>query len=257
MTNLQQNYSEIAPIILNSAHKSPKVNKMLAILKAAGVIPNNDGTALDIGCSAGFFCEGLATEFKQVIGVDIDSGAIEFAKKQQVSQNIVYTLINDDTIPMPNESLDLVMCNHVYEHVPSADKLFSEIFRVLKPTGVCYLGAANKLIIMEPHYKLPFLSWVPKFVAHRYMRIFKRGDVYYENLRTYGGILRMIHKFEKQDFTIDVMTNPIKFSAADMINPNGIIPKLPIFIFKLIYPFLPSYIFVLRKPASSPSGQRT
>ena len=32
-------------------------------------------------------------------------------------------------------SFDIVICTHVYEHVPNSKKLFDEIYRVLKPGG--------------------------------------------------------------------------------------------------------------------------
>jgi SAM-dependent methyltransferase len=38
-------------------------------------------------------------------------------------------------LPFPNKSFDLVVCNHVLEHVFDLDRAFSELVRVLKPGG--------------------------------------------------------------------------------------------------------------------------
>jgi ubiquinone/menaquinone biosynthesis C-methylase UbiE len=247
MNELQHDLSIITPILLDRNHKSPKVNKMLAVLQDAGLLGRPDGIALDLGCSGGFFCEGLAQHFQRVVGIDIDSAAIDFAKENSVSSNVEYLLINSDDIPFPDQSVELIICNHVYEHVPNVNKLFSEIARVLKPDGVCYLGAASRLVVIEPHFKLPFLSWLPKWLAHRYMRAFGKGNFYYEQLRTYWGIRNMIKNFSVDDYTLRIIKDPVRYCAQDMIDPTGIIARLPVGLLKAIYPFLPSFIFIIRK----------
>jgi SAM-dependent methyltransferase len=247
MKEFQNNLSKITPALLDGAYKKPKVDKLIAVLKSAGVIGEPGGLALDLGCSGGFFCEGLAPYFDSVIGVDIDEEAIDFARQHAIQKNIHYLLISDDKIPAENDSLDLIVCNHVYEHVPDAEKLFMEIERTLRVGGICYLGAASRLTVIEPHFKLPFLSWLPKPLANRYMRWFGKGDYYYEKLRTYWGIKRLIQRFDVQDFTLDIIKKPMKYCATDMISPNGLLPRLPIFFLRTVYPFLPSYIFLLRR----------
>ena len=249
MSNLQEGLSDITPDLLDFEYKKPKVDKMLKVLESTGVIGDTkvQGTAVDIGCSAGFFCEALADYFTEVIGIDIDDKALKMAEERSTNHVVQYKLIDDDTIPLADNSAKLIVCNHVYEHVPSSEKLFAEIHRVLEPNGVCYLGAASKLTIIEPHFKLPFLSWLPKFIAHPYMRLFKRGDFYYENLRTPWGIKKLITAFEVEDVTLKILKDPASYAATDMINENGIIPKIPLSVLKLLHPLLPSYILILRK----------
>ena len=52
-----------------------------------------------------------------------------------------------------------VVCNHVYEHVPDAAALMRDVHRVLRSDGVCYFAAGHTLQLIEPHYRVPFLSW--------------------------------------------------------------------------------------------------
>ena len=40
------------------------------------------------------------------------------------------------------------------------------------------LDQASKLAIMEPHYRLPFLSWLPNSAASLYLRMSRRGSEY-------------------------------------------------------------------------------
>ena len=56
--------------------------------------------------------------------------------------------------------------------------------RVLADNGVLYLGLGNRLGIIEPHYKLPFLSYLPPSLADRYVRASGRADHYYERMNS-------------------------------------------------------------------------
>ncbi len=247
-TNKYQNeLSTISPILLDIEHKTPKVKKMLAILAEAGAINKSKELAIDIGCSAGYFTFALSPYFEKVIGIDIDKHALEIAKNKSYANNITYTIADSMNLPFHDNSVDLVICNHVYEHVPDSSKLFSEIKRVLKNDGCCYLGAASRLTLIEPHYHLPLLSWLPKIIADKYMQITGKGNEYYENLLTYWGIRRLIKDFEVQDFTMSVIEDPDKYCARDMIPKNGFLSKIPMSMWKAFFHFLPSYLFILRK----------
>ncbi len=194
----QKDLSLSSPILLDKEYKKAKVMKMLAILDDTKVLDRpEESLAVDVGCSGGLFTSALAPRFTSVAGIDIDPHAIAVASNENPADNLTYLLADSQELPFPDGSVDLIICNHVYEHVPDAAVLFDEIWRVLKPSGICYLGAASRLIPVEPHYHLPFLSWLPKPLAHRYMRVTGKGEYYYEKLRTYWGIRRLTSKFVK------------------------------------------------------------
>lgn len=255
----QKDLSLQSPILLDSRYKQPKIDKMLAILKDAGVISDTDKkqVALDVGCSKGLFTSAFADYFVSVIGVDIDTHAIPMAQKENNLENVHFSYADSLNLPFQNGSIDLILCNHVYEHVPDPEKLFSEIYRVLKADGICYLGAASRLTLIEPHYHLLFLSWLPKPVAHMYMRVTGRGEYYYEMLRTYWGVRRLISKFNITDYTLKVVENPDKFMARDMILKGGLLEKIPQFVWKSLYYLLPSYILILSKHSASSKNENS
>lgn len=248
----QQNLLEKSPILMDARHKKAKVDKMLAVLMDAGLLDGRVELAVDVGCSVGFFCKALSPYFHKVYGLDIDAGAIALARTE-VPENVKFDIADSMSLPFESNSVDLVICNHVYEHVPDASKLFDEIHRVLRAGGACYLGAASRLTLIEPHYHLPFLSWLPKVIAHRYVRLFGKGTEYYEKLRTYWGIRRLIHKFEINDFSLKIVEFPDRFCARDLIPEGSLVSKIPMFIWRLSYPILPSYIFVLKKQVDNES----
>ena len=51
--------------------------------------------------------------------------------------DVVYCDIAD--VKFPDNTFDLIVCNHVLEHVPRDDLAISELYRVLKPGGVAIL----------------------------------------------------------------------------------------------------------------------
>lgn len=69
-----------------------------------------------------------------------------FLKRFKELKNLDYTTADLDSpladlridvtnIDLPDDTYDVVICNHVLEHVDNVDKAFSEIKRILKPNG--------------------------------------------------------------------------------------------------------------------------
>ena len=81
-------------------------------------------------------------------------------------------------LPVSAATFDLLIVNHVYEHVPEPRTLFAEVSRTLRPGGCAYVTAGSRWALLEPHYRLPFLSWLPAGLADRYVRATGRGEGY-------------------------------------------------------------------------------
>ena len=47
-------------------------------------------------------------------------------------------------MPMPSDTMDLVLCNHVLEHISDDNGALNEIYRVLTPNGLLILGVPNE-----------------------------------------------------------------------------------------------------------------
>jgi 2-polyprenyl-3-methyl-5-hydroxy-6-metoxy-1,4-benzoquinol methylase len=202
---------------------------------------------LNVGGSAGIIDEYLSRYFNQVIGMDIDEKAITYASNNFSKNNLIFELGDAMNMQYDTNSFDVIVCSQVYEHVQDAKKMMEEIYRVLKPKGIVYFAAGNRLVYNEPHYDLPLLSVIPRPLAHIYLKLLKKGDYYYEKHFTYWGLKRLVKPFNRYDFTKLILQEPQKYAAEYMIKPNSVKQKLAIFIAKYFKWILPGYIWILEK----------
>ncbi|MBW2062301.1 MAG: class I SAM-dependent methyltransferase [Deltaproteobacteria bacterium] len=205
-------------------------------------------TVLDVGSSTGIVGSYLSGFFGKVIGIDIDREAVEFARQAFPKSNLEFRLGDAVNLDFEDQTFSVVICMHVYEHVPDANKLISEIYRVLNPGGVCYFAAGNRLNINEAHYELPFLSVIPRPLAHVYMRLAGKGNYYYEKHLSYWGLKKLARRFEIIDYTKRIIEAPGLFQAEYMVRPGTITGALAKAVAHYAFWLCPSYIWLLRKP---------
>jgi ubiquinone/menaquinone biosynthesis C-methylase UbiE len=181
------------------------------------------------------------------VGMDIDQEAVQYARKHSSSPRVHFLTADSMVLPFHNNSIDVIVCNHIYEHVPQAERLMDEIYRVLKKEGCCYFAAGNKYMVIEGHYGLPFLSWVSKRFAHRYLRITGKGHFYYEEHRSLESLKRLVKNFRIHDYTLAIIRDPERFSATDLLNPKSFLYKWTRWLAPFLYPWIPTYIWILTK----------
>ena len=251
---MQLAYSEFQAVMLDEQGRRRKAAKILAVLRHfLGRADFSGLKVLDIGCSAGFISDELRLAGADVIGLDIDEPGLEKAK-QRFGGQVEFILAPGDAIPLPPGSVDIVVFNHIYEHVPDPGAVMAEIRRVLKDEGVVYLGLGNRLGVMEPHYKLPFLSWLPKRYADRYVRLTGRADSYYETFRARPGLRRMCNSLHVWDYTYTVLAQPEAFAADDLVPRR--LRGTPLAFWRAISPVLPTFIWVGTPGRHQPAGPR-
>lgn len=209
-------YSELQERMLDEEHRRQKARKILSVIRyhlgredVAGL------TVVDLGCSVGWFVEAAAIDGARAVGVDIDVPGLARARQERDPRcNFIST--DGEALPFEDDSIDVVVFNHIYEHVVDPDRVMAEIRRVLKPAGIAYLGLGNRLGVIEPHYRLPFLSWLPQSLADRYIRLSGQADTYYEQFRTLSGLRRLTGGLYVYDYSFTLVANPELFDAGDV-----------------------------------------
>ncbi len=233
--------------------KAAKIQSVLDHFLGDGWAPG--AKLLDIGASLGWTVEAAAKRGALSIGVDIDVPGLAKAKQER-DPRCFFACADGEQLPFPDSSMDVVVFNHIYEHVVDPDAVMAEIRRVLTPTGVVYLGLANRLGVIEPHYKLPFLSWLPQGLADRYIKAAGKADVYYEHFRTIPGLQKMAGGLYIHDYSFSIIANPDRFGARDLV--GGVVPgmmrRLPRSLFASARMVLPTVIWIGSKSPQPPRG---
>jgi SAM-dependent methyltransferase len=132
---------------------------------------------LEIGTGSG----GIAHYFANYSPLNCDVTAVDISDQRLVRDGYEFKLVKDTALPFAAASFDVVITNHVIEHVggaPAQRAHLTEVRRVLEPGGVGYLAVPNRWMLVEPHYRLAFLSWLPRRLRSPYLRLMGRGSHY-------------------------------------------------------------------------------
>ena len=246
----QSGFYEISEKVRSRESRAQQADKIAYVLKTYGSVPLSTATSFDAGCSSGVITTDLAPLFKTSIGLDYDEIALKHVTR--AADGSPFFLRGDAMrLPLADNSVEVIVCAQVYEHVPSDVLLIREIHRVLKPGGIVFFSGPNKLFPIEPHYYLPFLHWLPSTWADRYLKVLGRGDHYYERSRTLWGLRKLLAKFVIQEVTPEAMRFSLRRSKF-----KGL-ARLPLAIWRFFLPILPNYNWILRKPSSASSSVRS
>jgi len=203
---------------------------------------------LDIGCSIGVISSVLAESFGSVIGIDLDAPSVRWAQKNSARSNTCFIIADGMQTPFPTETFEVVVCAQCYEHVADAMRLSDEVYRLLKPGGVCIFSGPNRLAFVEDHYGLPFLSWLPRSLANAYIRLAKRGQSYEVRPLTYWELRNLWKNLEIQDYTLPMLREPEKYRIEDEVKGVAWLGHLPDWFLRILLVFAPNYNWILRKP---------
>ena len=107
---------------------------------------------LDVGCNMGYGIQIMSAKAAFAAGLDVSPPAVEAAKKHLGNAADV-RLYDGSRSDFPSQSFDLITSFQVIEHISDYESYFSELVRLLRPTGVALFTTPNSLIRLDPGMK--------------------------------------------------------------------------------------------------------
>jgi SAM-dependent methyltransferase len=203
--------------VLDLASRDLKAIKIARLIGAHSGQPSR--RMLEIGTGSG----GIAHYFGTSGAMAWDVDAIDVEDVRLVSDGFRFTIVDGVVLPFADDSFDVVVSNHVIEHVGDDGQQvrhLQELARVMRTDGIGYLAVPSRWMLVEPHYKLPFLSWLPQPLADAYVRLAGKGSHYdcrpmttrelesklrdagFAFVQRHGDALRLTYELERPDAAI-------------------------------------------------------
>jgi SAM-dependent methyltransferase len=176
----------------------------------AGLIGPWTENIVDLGSGSGRVKEYLERELgKPIIGVEYDRPFIQY-RANTCAGDVSY-------MPIKSGCIDLAICNHLFEHVDKKPEFIADLKRVMKDKGFVYFTICNKYKLIEPHYRLPFLSWLPNSWADIYLRLAGRGRAY-RDIKFYA-YKELVGMFVREGFTVKNITWEVISKNSGKLSP--------------------------------------
>lgn len=121
---------------------------------------NERSVILDLGCGTGRFSFPMAIHYgSTVIGVDPSGKMLSRAKSDSagVHRRMRFAEGTAESIPVADESADVVFMSMAIHHVHDMKSAVNEIYRVLKKDGILLI----RNYISESVSRIPYLSYFP------------------------------------------------------------------------------------------------
>jgi SAM-dependent methyltransferase len=112
---------------------------------------------LDAGCGAGYGTALLAADAATVVAVDLDAGAIAYAKRRYSAENVDFRVGDMTALDLRDDSVDVVCAFETIEHLGDPERFLDEARRVLRRDGL--LLASTPLAVQtnerpaNPHHE--------------------------------------------------------------------------------------------------------
>jgi len=202
---------------------------------------------LEIGCGSGV----ISATLHEMGRPGLEVHAVDVVDSRSETSGYAFQLVPGTELPFEDSSFDIVISNHVIEHVgPVPDQLkhLGEIRRILAPDGIGYLAVPNKWRLVEPHFRLPFLSWLPQGLADRYVRLARKGthyDCLPLSLRDAFGLFGEAG-FEANDATIAAFRATVDIEFPSHGAFSRALRAMPDAAVRLAEQAMPTFVFLLR-----------
>lgn len=188
----------------------------------------NNKTILDLGCGIGKFSKDFSNGAKRVVGIDISTRVIEYAKNNNYANNIEYMVYDISKLDEINEKFDIIFSDMVFNYVEDYEKLIKDIYNRLNKEGIVVFSQVHPISTAS----LGESSWVEedgklRFKLDNYSNVSKRNREYF------SGTFELYHRrFEelinvaiKNGFIIEGVYEPY-ITNKEYNRPSFLIIKL-------------------------------
>lgn len=230
----------------NAPYREQQAEKILAIIKDYfGHKDFHNFRCLEVGCGTGKISRYFADKVKGIWGIDISTDLFVKDLLKELP-NLGLSQSDGAHLPFQDSSFDMILLPQVYEHTLKQKALLAETYRVLRPGGVCFFSGPNKLQLIERHYFLPFLSWLPNKWSTAYLRLTSKGEEYDIYPRTFWFLKELTKEFTRIDYTTQIIHNPGKFGLRERFGRLNL-TWMPIWVIRIFEPIFPNYNWILVK----------
>lgn len=137
---------------------------------------------LDMASGEGYGSHLLSAVASQVIGVDLSAETVRHASEKYARANLEFRVGSCAAIPLPDQSVDLVVSFETIEHHDQHEEMMREIKRVLRPDGVLIISSPDKQeYSITPGYNNPY--HVKELYRHEFEQLLAR---YFKSIAMYG-----------------------------------------------------------------------
>lgn len=99
------------------------------------------GCLLEIGCGVGYFLELAQEQGFDIQGTELSQEAIKTINKNLGNKIVKKGFLSE--INFSQEYFDVIVMNHVLEHILDLNKFLGEVNRILKKDGILVIGSPN------------------------------------------------------------------------------------------------------------------
>lgn len=204
---------------------------------------------LEAGTGSGVIANYLASQYE-----DASIFATDVVDSRILSDGYTFVQVESTKLPFDSGSFDVAISNHVLEHVGNWDSQLDhlrELERVVANDGIVYLAIPNRWSPYEGHFRLPFLSWPPRLVRDTYVRTMGRGSHYDCEPRGMLELRRLFScaGFDYTDVTLKALRTMVAIEHAPSPYSSLFQIAAPV-AGGIIFPFMPTYVFLLSKRCS-------
>lgn len=110
------------------------------ILELADIDSGRPITVLEVGCASGW---AISYRHPQIRYIAIDRGSVYKAELEARGVEFHEIDAGSELLPLSAQSVDLIVLNHVIEHIAEVDFFVRQLRRVLVPGGTVYIRTPN------------------------------------------------------------------------------------------------------------------